>query len=69
MIPITEGLDKNDRNLRFCRELRDDINKDFPHAAVFIDSPRDYTVVVTGDYYEWCKNYVERHCKIKKEIV
>ena len=69
MIPIAEDLQKNDRNSRFCRELRDDINKDFPHNAAFLDSPQYYTVVVTEEYYESCLAWVGRHCKIKKEIV
>ena len=56
------------------------LNKDYPDSAVirnvmilvptgnrtYIKEEPGFVVAVTEGYYEYCTQYVQRHCKIKK---
>jgi hypothetical protein len=52
---------------KFCLQLAQHINKSHPFCAEVIKLLNGYAVVITDYYYNACKQYVQKHCKIKAE--
>ena len=49
----------------FANEVADRINKDYPEQAIIEQQSTFFVVKITGSYWEYCKDYVQKHCKIK----
>ena len=51
----------------FCDNLAKQINKNHTGCAEVLPTGRGYVVAVTQHYYNACKLYVQKHCRIKPE--
>jgi len=57
----------NPSKLDFAESIASVINQDYPEIATIREHKGGYIVLVDLNYYESCKRYVARHCKIREE--
>jgi hypothetical protein len=54
-------------SLKSAQEIAERINKDYHNQAVVKDlSNGYYEVGVENNYWEFCRDYVQKHCNISK---
>lgn len=53
----------NPDSLRFSESVAGHINKDYPGVASIRRVAGGYIVLLTMEYYERCKMYVQKNCK------
>jgi hypothetical protein len=51
----------------FANQIAANINKDHPNSAFTKDQAGGFVVLINMEYYNYCKEYVKVHCRIKPE--
>jgi len=67
---ITEKLKATQKNIKFCNEIAEQINKSYPDvqnvaAVILIEYLNQVCVKITQAHSDFCRWYVKLHCRIK----
>lgn len=62
---LTQILPRNEKNDKFCFDLADNINKDYPNGAVVKRTSSGIWVYLNEKYKKMCEDYVLSKCKLR----